>query len=1494
MNSAEDIVKYNDNGSHYCSPILARRNINNSNFTEKSPKKDKKWTFGSLFRRKKKESDSSSEDGNQTRNFLQKKVKKGDKRKRVNITLGFDHVVVPRSSRQTNKGKNNDDSLGILSEPIMTKNNYVLASDYTSKSVSLKDSKENFNRNELNKSNLGSPTVCSLDRKRKMSVKVRAEARRDTSKGEDTSDDDSQISAFKSDESLFKHKDASLSRRSRAARTQRYLRRLSKDEETRESSRWILLDHTKGQPIREENHVAKKIHKSFVVSTSKPKLCFQNSISLKPNISGLTTIPPTHSIFNKYKTVTATNELPNRHVSYSDIGKECNITNGGNYRSGSCESNINNSTSPEVNGFLHVEFLPHQSFSKHSNLPKKYPSPSLPPRRDSRRVISTQNSDSRPISYSFENEYKTKSSLDCNMNRNDSNNIFFNQKCRATSEDHLPSETFQRVTLLERPSSTTPQMSQLQKLNRGHIENDGKSNKYRYLMDKNPRSRKPICIQAEQPTWSQKTFNFWRQKDKEVLRCHNRKSTSPSSLTFTAQTQITTNIFLPKLENRSPIVSYMTDNTRRHSSPFRPIYSPKPSSEEEGENKHKSSNLEDALDELEAIYNSLHLGDEDLLDRAEKREEAAVQKKNVAVIESISDTASRELINDSKVDLNIARRRKLSKRSEPNIQTDDMAFRKLNRERYNTVNVPHSAITSMSYLLTSPVFNTTLEELVSPKIKSDEPDVTFDDVVFRNVTYTNNTLKVPDPQLPFGIPVGPISPAASSDYLHATPEESQKICGPKNTPDLVKDDLAYRNLRKDANKGSTFPMAHADEEFLNTKQIETLKKKRAVRSFSANIGNLIQTNDIHLSSTKDSQLYTQNITDVADALEIARQILRDKENKINATRQAFMSDGELKYRRFESTSTTEQRTRFMNKMNLLNRNNPKNDYDQKLQVTIPDNDYKRLDCKSSTHDCRCSRMYKESLSTSSSPSDDDEIKKQLQQSTLDELLTSLAVETRETSDKITEELNLIDELHIKTTNKDFKLYSAGETYGNGKYSKHRLCLEESTAIQDYSNEDHLQLCQNLLQCVVSSEVLSANTEELDLNEEVRKIKIEPVQEIVANIVLLPPDGTKPDMNLVSTVVYSESDHDYVNILSDYETNKTSEADEPSFIITNNEKDADLLAAFEAVDETLRNIKGVGSKKDEYQTVAQTDRSGGEKCFSVEYIALPIKGCAYMQRSQLSFNIINHCNEPKQNFISELYYNNNISEYEYEFHIGGEVKNLDINRESRCLREESLESLKSPKLVKQFDENYTFSEGHEIGDLDRDVDTSDEELSKPTMKLALPSNEFVNSDLKKKHNYRHTLDEVQPSYAWYENPGIIAVACSFGIASKKLVRTEHYAFVLLTLFRSASPNEDGWWGHLWDNLISNMSSTLCGKHLHAQEREMVFNVYQWIKSQNEDQYIKEIKEKVLRATGVSGRTIKRIVKERSTSPEAETDKRFKSPGKKNEIACVSSPHLKIMS
>lgn len=68
-------------------------------------------------------------------------------------------------------------------------------------------------------------------------------------------------------------------------------------------------------------------------------------------------------------------------------------------------------------------------------------------------------------------------------------------------------------------------------------------------------------------------------------------------------------------------------------------------------------------------------------------------------------------------------------------------------------------------------------------------------------------------------------PAPQSDYLHVEPVRVKKKT---NSPDIVKDDLAVRALRKDPpgpKSSFVYPMQ---------------KKQRATRTQSANIYNLIQ------------------------------------------------------------------------------------------------------------------------------------------------------------------------------------------------------------------------------------------------------------------------------------------------------------------------------------------------------------------------------------------------------------------------------------------------------------------------------------------------------------------------------------------------------------------------------------------------------------------------------------------------------------------------------
>ena len=79
----------------------------------------------------------------------------------------------------------------------------------------------------------------------------------------------------------------------------------------------------------------------------------------------------------------------------------------------------------------------------------------------------------------------------------------------------------------------------------------------------------------------------------------------------------------------------------------------------------------------------------------------------------------------------------------------------------------------------------------------EEPDLRTDDVMFRSVRDARaGTLQ--DPQPKFGIPVGPVVSGAGSDYLHAVPADRYRSTfHPMRNPDLVKDDLAFRFLRKD-------------------------------------------------------------------------------------------------------------------------------------------------------------------------------------------------------------------------------------------------------------------------------------------------------------------------------------------------------------------------------------------------------------------------------------------------------------------------------------------------------------------------------------------------------------------------------------------------------------------------------------------------------------------------------------------------------------------------
>lgn len=1270
MNSVEEISCYTEDKLPYYSPTFRRRTAASYDLPENIPsKKDKKWSIGSLFRRKKKEnSDSSSEEDGQKKSFLRKK-KKSDKKKKPKTVGTFDHIVVPPvvpNSRPQTIGRYGHDD-GILSDPTGGFGSYVgraLPKIPTPGSdISSRLSKTSGSELHLSYNSLGSSDSITKRTKRGR-AKARAEARRDNLKGESSSDEESRLSASsnrKSEDNLGNHRDSSAGRKSRTARTERYIRRLSKEEENILSKEAHIVGSYKSDVENYERR--SKTNKNPVL---KSQLNYSNSAPLsQQNFSGLSTIPPSHSNLSKHKSDGNKYRKPPTTIksSYLDVPNEFS-----NHRSYSCDADIHKSPSPEREHVIHAQLAITKPQTRRSNISlveifrDKQPPP--PPPRDPRRFVSIQRDNGRPVSYSFDKELPQRKTLEQQTNRsfhdpskivdvNKSRSLNWHPGYRSNSEDHIPIEPLQGIPLAPRPSSVTPSLNRLK-----FPKKTDHPEQFQYLTDKKPRSRKPILIQTSNRNSpnqesAQSALNFWKQKDQE------QRSQKTSPKIFTSQIHVRTNIFLPSVLKQDLDPNYLTPE--REASPFKPIspssirsspvsslYSATKdstsnsftktgsinslSSEKPAEDKRKSSNLEDALDELEAIYNSLHLGDEDLLERAEQREKTAAAQK---FLESKSESfpgwsAQRGTSSDSNFSyepfdsVDSPRRKRFVERSgDPDRKTDDMAFRKLNKDR-STISDPQSVISSVSYLLATPLNGVTPDEKEAKvnKNKSKEPDITFDDVVFRSIKHSNNTLKVIEPQPPFGIPIGPIAQAANSDYLHAVPDvEEPKSYKVNKIPDVVKDDLAYRNLRKDINKEPALPPL-TPEDFINNNSFSvdnpnSSKKKRAVRSLSANIYNLMHKEPTYYpyNETENEFKKMDNLDDIADAMEIARQILRQKEEKINATKRAFLSDTDMRLnRRKEARSKTsnESRLNFLNDMNF-----PK----------PTEHAYNVLN----TEECLSSRPPRGQTPERKPENMFPFFKSNLgiEHSSLEDLLDALTAEAKETSEKLASELQ----------NTEHKIKNTESLEEPKKIVAPNRKLSDIEAVSE-----HAKLCEKLLECVGSTE----ETTESAPFEEVQQI--EPVTaKTVANVILasVPLDQPK------TMEVHSESEHDYENCGSEVEIERNIpfiEEGVDEIIACKSpfeERKAELIAGFQE----LNRIDLDADKKTEEQNEVE---EGENLCVVASD---KVRECVF-------------CNETKF-FISDCGRLNFISDYDI-YVDGDDERSSNKNMFS--------DSLKSPRLV----------------------------------------------------------------------------------------------------------------------------------------------------------------------------------------------------------------------
>lgn len=1306
MNSVEEITGYMEDKLPYYSPTFKRRTAASYDLPDNnSTKKDKKWSIGSLFRRKKKEnSDTSSDEESQKKSFLKKK-KKPDKKKKAKSLGTFDHIVLTPSAKKitVSNGYNNHDDVGILSDPAGGFGNYIgralpkiptPGSDISSSRLSKTSS------NDMQMSHHSLESSDSLTKhNRRGRTKARAELRRGYLKADTSSDEESQRSAsassnsrLRSDENLRNHRDNSASRKSRAARTERYIRRLSKEEEK------IL--NKEAQLIRAYKSDVENCDKRLKSNNKSPifrNLSYQNH---DPGMTGLSTIPPREHYVNKHKIAAKEKGKPppaHENVlakhAYLEVPNDFN-----NYRSYSCEANIHKSPSPELlsGNVIHAHLPLTKPHGRRNNISlielhrlDKQPPP--PPPRDPRRVLTKQPDNTRPLSFNFDKDVLQRKTIGPQLNRshnlqakncdiNKSRSLNWHPGYRSNSEDCLPTELLQGIPLVPRPSSVTPEATRSRLLRKqDRIDN---TEQIQYLMDKKPRSRKPILIQTSNDPCgdSAKTaLNFWKQKDHEEKTRSNK--TSPQM--FTSQTHVRSNIFLP---------SVLKQDMERESSPFKPI-SPtidvdmpdgvafqNNTNNKTDEKERKSSNLEDALDELEAIYNSLHLGDEDLLERAEEREKTvAAQKFAQSKSESFPAwNAHRGAFSDSNFSYepfdvtNTPKKKRLVKKSsDVDRKSDDMAFRKMHKER-TTISDPQSVISSVSYLLATPIRGdeTEINNEIKPtraKKQNKEPDITLDDVVFRTIKHAKNSLKLPEPQLPFGIPLGPITPAANSDYLHAIPDDE-----PKSTkiPDVVKDDLAYRNLRKDTTKEPALPPL-TSEDFVNNNNFfyEKTKKKRAIRSMSANIYNLM-----HNQEPENEFKNMDNLDDIADAMEIARQILKQKEAKLNNTNRAFLSDTDARF----NTRQREDRLNFLNQM--------------KSPVFTTKNDSKNT--------------------------------------SLDDLINALAAEARETSEKLSSELN---------KQKD------------GVDQK----LSEIEAVSDKA-----KLCGKLLDGV------SKKLETLQL-EEVEQI--EPFTgKSFANVVITssPAEEAKP------MEILNDSEHDYANCGSDAEVDRNLPfIDDDLNIITIckspfEEHKAELIAGFQELNkiENLIETDGDGEEKiDEYKN--SEIEEGEEECLFEINTSHDASECAGTSVSQNNFITKSNLFVTKTGCLSyvsncDIFVNEN---FDSNYKINSNNYDSDSFKNNEC-ENSSAYALKSPKLVLKSANELLVQMDESKDELKSNSDEEESSNKKnPNSSRIFPENTPKNcNNSNNMHNSdpRHTLDS---TLNWAYNPLALALACTYGLA-----------------------------------------------------------------------------------------------------------------------------------
>lgn len=703
---------------------------------------------------------------------------------------------------------------------------------------------------------------------RRNKLKARAEAKRDYLCVESSSDEDCR----RSNNSLNRIHDADgaqngqrnvINRKTRAARTERYIKRLSRDEGNGTCD--SLSDSYNKKCSLERTEDKQRALYADVNGLCRPPAhprrfgAFPNSSRALPvQRSSVETfrdpqhagLPNPNEAFNDYRRYSTGQYVTdlNQNNAYGKISRQ--ISGDADNRAG------NFFTYPTKNACHYSEsfdyVIDHRSVDLESQ-------PPVPPPRDPRYRVFNYGYSSYPIN---RHQHVPNSSKQQDRRTNTVRDVSRSDWRSLGSYGSNNELAWRDQTEVENsPNPRAEFRNSLECINNKYNCSRHRANESTYeeseamrCRRRNTRNDQLNCIDAN--------YGGYKARNKSANICESNKYETISSHASVASSDWSSGRSPCNVDNHAES-NRIKDNIRTT-----------PTEEDLEKRRRSSRNLEEALSELEAIYNSLRLGDEDLLDRAERR--------------SMEEFSLKQARNELDAGIAITP-------DSPDRTKDDMAYRRMHpKERPTSLSdiAGQSTLSNISYLIASPVLSRrdSANDLARPPStypsRRDEPDVMRDDVVFRSISHANNTLRIVDPQPPFGIPLGPVATATESDYLHTTPtkpEQPRSPYIPQCEPDVVTDDLAYRALRKDA--GATRNIVGETRIDVSNQPRADLKKKRAVRSLSVSLYGLINQDRIHLR--REPSLDT-----IKDEIHVAANSLASTTERPEYLRRV-VSDGEL-------------------------------------------------------------------------------------------------------------------------------------------------------------------------------------------------------------------------------------------------------------------------------------------------------------------------------------------------------------------------------------------------------------------------------------------------------------------------------------------------------------------------------------------------------------------------------------------------------------------------